>query len=270
MMSSSIAKQASVSLLAVASAVAVTIGTGLWWLFRRPCKFLTIQDLPPTTVSNDNNIEVVRHLDDEERTALMRAFLPGEDMRYMVAGKARDSEVDQTKLESITSSLVGYFIAFCERYGHLLVCRDEHGTFLGAIGLIPPYASERLFTLHFYRTIIPLGLPSATRTDKDLAARFQAFAAMESMHKDLMKGIPHWYVQVVGVSERAQGKGVGKKLIQTAIDLAGGMPMYLDCNNGNVRFYEKVGFAVGKKIEISPKGIEDTSTLEMNGMTRGV
>ena len=37
-------------------------------------------------------------------------------------------------------------IAFSERYGHVLVCRDKDGTFLGAVGLIPPFIRDLLYT----------------------------------------------------------------------------------------------------------------------------
>jgi len=266
-MSKSRGNQAPTPIWLIISSVVATVGAGLWWLFRRPCKHLTNEDLPPT-VSDD--IEVVRELNEEERFAIKTSFLSGDDFRWMVSGKDYKVHLDENQHREATFSCVDYFLACCERYGDILVCRDKDGTFLGAVGLIPPYENQTLYTLHFYRTVIPMGLPAPVKADKNIAARFQAFSRVATEHEELMKGIPHWYVQVIGVSDNAQGKGVGTRLMEAATAMAGGMPMYLDCHNGNVSFYERLGFVVGRNYEIVPKEIEDTSTFEMNGMVRGL
>lgn len=257
------------TILAVSTAVVSVAVAGVWWVFRRPCKRLTNDNLPPTFANN--GIQVVPTLTKEERDIIKKAFLAGPDFRYLVGGKNyKTGDFDEQQHYDVTSNLVEYMISFCEQYGHLLVCRNGDGTFLGAVGLIPPYRYHMLFTLHFYRTVIPRGKPAPLKMGNDIAARFTAFGAMMQLHEDCMKGIPHWYVQVIGVSDKAQGKGVGTKLMNAAMDMAGDMPMYLDCHYDNVPYYEKFGFIVKKKIEIVPKGIQDTSTLEMNGMVRGL
>jgi len=258
---------------AVVAVSAAATAAGLWYLFRRPCPHLS--DLPPSAIIADG-IQVVRQLTAEERLVIQESFLSGDDFRYIVAGKDYHnnktmSAVNEPRHRAVTFGVVEYFIAFAERYGHVLVCRDrDDGAFLGAVGLIPPYRHHWLFTLHFYRTVIPYGKPAALDMGVEVAARFSAFSVMGRLHEECTKNVPHhWYVQVIGVSAQAQGRGVGTRLMNAAIALAGSTPMYLECHNDNVPYYERFDFAVKKKIEIVPKGISDTTTFEMNGMVRG-
>lgn len=268
-------------LLAAFAAAAVAVSAGSLWLwrrlFRRPCRPLAHSDLPPPVaadgieVASDNALRSA-----EERLAVKEAFLAGDDFRYLAAGKDYKTIDDcvnrQQQHRAVAFGMVEYFVAFCEQYGHVLVCRDreDNGTFLGAIGLIPPYRSRTLFTLHFYRTILPYGWPAPLNMGEEIAARFSAFSVMSQLHEDCTKTVPqHWYVQFIAVSPKAQGKGVGTKLMKAAMALAGNnLPMYLECHNDNVPYYERFGFKVEKMIEIVPKGINDTTTFQMNGMVR--
>lgn len=57
----------------------------------------------------------------------------------------------------------------------------------------------------------------------------------------------HWYVMVVGIAPRWQGRGLGRALLQPILDRAdaAGEPCYLEtAQSGNVPFYEKLGFRV--------------------------
>jgi ribosomal protein S18 acetylase RimI-like enzyme len=67
-----------------------------------------------------------------------------------------------------------------------------------------------------------------------------------------------WYLQVIGVSPEAQGLGVGKKLMEPAIDLADReqVPCYLETSNPEaVPFYERVGFDIdAKEVELMEGG----------------
>ncbi|KAJ5095920.1 Acyl-CoA N-acyltransferase [Penicillium alfredii] len=61
------------------------------------------------------------------------------------------------------------------------------------------------------------------------------------------------FCNVLGVSSEVRGMGVGKKLMESVMDLADqeGMPCYLESSKGypNVQIYEKMGFHLVKEIE---------------------
>lgn len=252
--------------LVVSSVLALT-GASLWYVFRRTAPKWTTEDLPP---NSPDNVEVVSKLTEEERTVVKTAFLSGNDFRWMVGGKTYETDLDEKEHVKATFYMLECVLTFAERYGHILVNRDETGKFLGALALIPPYASPSLFMLHFYRSVIPLGMPLPMQMGKDVSARFDAFTHTAVEHKQLMKGISHWYVQVLGVSPDAQGKGVGRRLMKAAIAIAGETPLYLECHDGNVAFYKKLGYAQAKRFWLVPKGIDDTTSFPYNSMVYGM
>ena len=73
---------------------------------------------------------------------------------------------------------------------------------------------------------------------------FSALAAIEPYHhRDVPAG--HWYLFVVGVSPDAQGRGLGRALLQPGLDRAdaAGQPCYLEtAQPKNVPFYQHLGF----------------------------
>jgi ribosomal protein S18 acetylase RimI-like enzyme len=251
----------------LASSILAFTGGGLWYLFRRQAPMMTTQDLPSNV---DDCIQVVSQLSKEERTTVKTAFLSGDDFAWMVGGKHFKTNLDEKQHVEATFYMLECVLTFAERFGHILVSRDADGKFEGAIALIPPYTSPLLFTLHFYRSVIPMGIPVPVKMGKDVAARFDSFMETATQHKELMKGTPHWYVQVLGVSTDAQGKGVGRKLMDAAIAIARETPLYLECHDGNVSFYKKMGYQQKRRYELAPKGIEDVSTFYYNGMTYGM
>ena len=188
----------------------------------------------------------------------------------MVGGKHFKTDLDEKDHVKATFYMIEGALTFAERYGHILVSRDDDGKFWGALALIPPYMSPSLFALHFFRCVVPLGMPVPIKMGKDMAARFEAFTQTATHHKLLMKGTPHFYVQVLGVSTDAQGKGVGRKLMDTAIAIAGETPLYWECHDGNVPFYKKPGYRQKERFFLVPKGIEDTSSFPYNGMVYGM
>jgi ribosomal protein S18 acetylase RimI-like enzyme len=80
---------------------------------------------------------------------------------------------------------------------------------------------------------------------EDAAERFfSALAAGDPYHREAVPPA-HWYVMVVGIAPEAQGKGLGRALLQPMIDraAAAGQPCYLEtANPANVAFYERLGF----------------------------
>jgi ribosomal protein S18 acetylase RimI-like enzyme len=65
-----------------------------------------------------------------------------------------------------------------------------------------------------------------------------------------------WYIEVVCVKPSAQGRGVGKVLLEWIINEAEGAPCFLESTTEkNVAFYEKYGF---KLVEVGEM-VDDTS-----------
>ena len=253
--------------LMVSSVLALT-GGSLWYIFRRTAPEWTTEDLPSDA---PDNVQVVSKLTEEERIAVKTSFLSGNDFRWMVGGKTYETDLDEKDHVKATFYMLECVLTFAERYGHILVSRDEMGKFLGALALIPPYEYPSLSMLHLYRSVIPLGMPVPMQMGKGVSARFDAFTHSTAVkHKQLMKGIPHWYVQVLGVSPDAQGKGVGRQLMNAAIAIAGQTPLYLECHDGNVVFYKKCGFTQAKRFWLVPKGIEDMTSFPYNSMVYGM
>lgn len=260
-------QQAIMSIFFFSSALILTVGGALWWLFRRPFPFLTTEDLPPT-----ENVKVVRKLSDDERNVVKTAFLSSPDFQWMLCGaNYKTTNLDKEQLWELTSYMMECALRFCEQYGHIIVCQDDDGTFLGCVALLPPYKNQTLYTLHFLSSILPLGKPVPKKMGIDVSARFDAFTMQcDKEQKEYMKGIPHWSVGAAAVSPQAQGKGVGRKLLQTVIAIAGNTPIYLECDDGTVAFYEKMGFSVKKQFDLVPKGIEDTTSFIENVMVYGL
>jgi ribosomal protein S18 acetylase RimI-like enzyme len=73
---------------------------------------------------------------------------------------------------------------------------------------------------------------------------------------------PYLYLMVLGTQRTQQGKGLGTQLVKKMIDsLAPNIPIYLETESEeNVKFYEKFGFQVVKKVHI---GVLDIPMWEM-------
>ncbi len=226
--------------LLMSSALALT-GGGLWRLFRRQAPRVKTEDLPPGV---DESIQVVLRLTKEERIAAKAVFLAGDDFAWMVGGKHFKTNLNEKQHTQATFYMLECVLTFAEHFGHIFVSRDTDGKFLGALALIPPYTNSLLFMIHFCLSVTPLGVPAPVQMGKDVAARFDAFSqGTADCHKELMKETPHWHVQVLGVSNDAQGKGVGRKLMSAATAaIAGETPLYLECHDGNVEFYKNMGY----------------------------
>jgi len=91
---------------------------------------------------------------------------------------------------------------------------------------------------------------------------------MEDQHEKTMLQIPHWQVINLGVVPNAQGRGVGTALLQAAFEIAGDLPVYLACQDGNVFFFQKNGFAVSQRFMLEPKGMENATSFPFNAMVR--
>jgi ribosomal protein S18 acetylase RimI-like enzyme len=87
-----------------------------------------------------------------------------------------------------------------------------------------------------------LGIPSSL-----VRKWIKIFSEFDKMHPSF----PHWYVLVLGVDARNQGKGSGGELLKHILDKADTekLPVYLESSNSrNLDFYKRHGFEVIDKI----------------------
>ncbi len=80
-----------------------------------------------------------------------------------------------------------------------------------------------------------------------------AFHKMEKDRRTFMKGRNYVYLITLGIHPDYQRQGHGFNLVKSMLDaLSNKVPVYLEtATEGNVKFYEKLGFEVLKKITIS-------------------
>ncbi len=115
------------------------------------------------------------------------------------------------------------------------------GIDLGTIAVMRAYGID-LFRMLFR-------LPLST-----IPATFSMFATMARRRKAHVPE-PHWYLTVWGVDPSRQGEGLGTALVREGLHRvdAVGARAYLETETeGNVRFYERLGFAVVEEIEVTP------------------
>ncbi len=69
---------------------------------------------------------------------------------------------------------------------------------------------------------------------------------------------PHWYLPMIGVDPRYTGQGLGTKMLEYSLDIIdkNSEVAFLGSSNPrNIPVYERCGFEVMGKIEITPEGI---------------
>lgn len=60
-----------------------------------------------------------------------------------------------------------------------------------------------------------------------------------------------WYLEILGVHPSLQSRGLGRQVIRWISEYVGNSPIALECTSQkNIRFYEKLGFAVIEEIEM--------------------
>ena len=255
----------------------VLVVLGTWNVFRRRIPHFSDEDLlhEDFVVAQDTKMQIVHKLSDRDRDKLKKAFALGDDFLWIYnLGQPLDDSLDKERYAQQVSYMMEFIIQIAESYGHVMTCTDKEGNYLGAMCLIPP-VHHMLYKAYMIKTAIAgLGQPpEVVRNDPERNARFAAFEQTLEHHEDVMKGKyadNHWYVQTLGVAVSAQGKRVGSRLLKQAVHLAGDVPIFLDCHDGNVAFYEKNGYQVKKRYTIQPKvpssNKHDIEGFPFNGM----
>lgn len=137
--------------------------------------------------------------------------------------------------------------------GHNYVAADED-RLLGVLGLTPPgcWPPPIWRQVRLSLTVVLLPTPTCPSLPELLPLRRYA-----SVFDEIHLREPHWYIDVIGVAPSEQGRGVGKHLMQRALDLADGSkhPVWLETQTeANVGYYESFGFQVAATRQPVPGG----------------
>lgn len=256
--------------LIVGLAISLFVLTWCCWNCRRPDKRLTRSDLDAAGV--DKTVKVVRRFSKDAVVAMTEAFKQGADFRWLVSGgDGLQPEFNDPSTPAAVRhhELVSYLMRLLTHFGaqraHLLQVDDEKdGTFLGGMILVPP-GSSTVDGMHYLRAAMKSGMPPPIKWGGDARERFYATFENDEHHAKLMGKTVHWYVSVLAVTPNAQGKGVGKRLLEAAHKLAGSLPLYLECHDGNVPYYQHRGYELMERFEIAKKM---EHPFAFNGMKR--
>jgi len=282
--------------LGVTFAVAASAGGGIsfFLLFRRQHARLKDEELPrniPGATENDAvSLHSVSKLTSAERKLLVEAFLVGSDSKWLAGIDDHDNNADKDEGKNnqqsssstendtndressavaqrqwkITEHILSCMISFAEHYGHVVVARDKtKGTFLGSVSIIPPYKNHKLFLAHMERSLWHLKSKKPLPEEIGLlaAARWQAFEVTTMREHDrIMDHQSHFYITNLGVAQNAQGQGVGRILSQVTIQIAAGTPLFLECHDGNLVFYEKMGYTCQQRYRVAVPPLTTSSS----------
>ncbi|GAA2096200.1 GNAT family N-acetyltransferase [Streptomyces albiaxialis] len=98
--------------------------------------------------------------------------------------------------------------------------------------------------------------------------RASAFESAERALDPYRPTEPAWFLGTVGVAPGAQGRGLGTAVIRPGLDAAdrAGQPAFLETSTeSNVRFYERLGFAVTGEVDLPDGGPRTWAMLRRPG-----
>jgi GNAT superfamily N-acetyltransferase len=127
-----------------------------------------------------------------------------------------------------------------QRKGQVLTNDDQEGAaFWDAPGTWRPGFADLLRSLPILAPAVNVRIPRSLR----------GFKAIETAHPRA----PHWYLSVLGTDPPAQGKGVGRTLVQPVLDRCDreGLGAYLESSKEqNIPYYERFGFTVTGEVRL--------------------
>lgn len=258
----------------IAGGLVALVGVCLLAARRRVLPWLSDADLRRAGV--EPAIRVVRRLPNSGREQVRAAFFGSRDFRWVaVGGDGLQASIDEEgsddsrKVKETVDFMIEAMHRFSDRYCHTLVCSSTDGKFLGSMTLAPVKSVGGVRQgIQFVLALLPMlcSRRPANMKVKAVQQRMDAFGVTEEKHKEIMKGQEHMYVVQVGVAPAAQRQGVGRRLLAAAVQLANGKPLFLECHDGNVPFYEAHGY-VRHPYVVTPSDKALTS-IPYNGMVR--
>lgn len=161
------------------------------------------------------------------------------------------SDDREFRLRSLTW-LMSKLIAYSTRYNHAYTTQD----LAGLAAWLPPGTlfSNPLQLLKMAWSLQLYALPTKIRWNR-LGRCLTLLSAVEHAHQQDMGDCPHWYLGLMVVNPKSQGRGVGSRLLQPILQRASseGLTCYLTtCTEQAVRFYQKNGFEIVQVQKIAP------------------
>lgn len=119
-----------------------------------------------------------------------------------------------------------------------------------------------------------LGDSPAYKIGGSTERRYEAFEDfLDSNFDRVMKKPDFWYIYHVDVARTEQGKGIGRNLMDIAKgfvvsqeDRYNTRQICVECHDGNVAFYEKMGFLHYDRVLVAADDIKNEKPLHYNIM----
>lgn len=138
---------------------------------------------------------------------------------------------------------------YCLRYGQVYSLTDS---IEGAITFVPSEYADITILRGFRTGSIKSYLSKEGLKLFGLMFKLNPiFAPLENARKELMKDQKYIYLMTLGVDPGFQGKGIGTKMLKALLEHADneGLVIYLEtATEQNIKFYEKYGFKIMKKV----------------------
>ncbi len=160
---------------------------------------------------------------------------------------------DQSEMKrKAPSPLIEYMLSYCVRYGEV---HASSANLEGVAGWLTsdsyPMTPWKVIRSVPLSVILSLGRGGVTGRMRKVGAYLDATHAHLAPFR-------HWFLQIVGVDPRFQGKGYAGRLLRpmlSRIDVEG-LPCYVETlDEKNVRLYEHLGFELLEKSEIPETGL---------------
>ncbi|KAJ6250063.1 gnat family acetyltransferase [Anaeramoeba flamelloides] len=248
----------------------------LYYYLRRTAPFYTkghlmkaISKFPKQQLREGcEKVQPTHYLTDREIELISKAFESGPDFQYFSLNNLKNICAPLTKFS------IRFILKTGLKYGNAFELRDEaNGDLLGSILVYQPGYYVSLFQyLVGFELKIPIFWSRKSRKEgwgSIVSSKFNQMSnEVMKVHKKLLNNRKHWVVDLLAVVQSAQGKGVGTKLLDSVKALAfeGGHPIYLECHDNNVGFYEKQGFKRIHTENIKPKHKDIKEGLNINFM----
>lgn len=149
-------------------------------------------------------------------------------------------------------------LRYCVRYGEVhATSTDLEGVAVWLPSDNYPMTPWRLIRSVPPSVILGLGRGQVTTRIRKVGAYLDATHARLAPFR-------HWFLQIVGVDPRFQGKGYAGRLLRPMLSRTDeeGLPCYLDTLvEKNVRLYEHLGFELMEKSEIPETGLSSWAML---------